>query len=166
MDMQGRSPAAPATRRPISLTLVGWLFVVVALVGTSWVLLPGLWGEPARPDGALLPADGWYVLITQVVAFAGGALLLAGIEEGRWVLVAWLAAHVWLTVGGDVARLATHVAMFVVITWLLFRPAATAWLKRPARAGEPAPIATDAGLLAAAVRASSGRLASRRAPHC
>jgi hypothetical protein len=121
--------AAVAGKRPLSLAIVGWLFIVMGLVGASWVLLPGLWGEPPAPAGSLLPPDGWYVLATDAVACTGGALLLARVELARWVLIGWLAVHVLWSVGGGTDKLVTHAVLFVVITWLLIRPTAAAWLR-------------------------------------
>jgi hypothetical protein len=74
---------AARSGRPLAITLIGWVFIVVGCAGLVSQFLPG---EP-RAAGALLPPDAWYVLVSGAIALATGALLLAGFGWARWLVV-------------------------------------------------------------------------------
>jgi len=129
-------------RRPISLTVVGWLFIAVGL-GT---IVKGLWSRASTslpPELASKHAmDGVYAAASGVVAALGGRLVLRGRSVGRWLIAAWLVAHVWLSWLHEPLELTIHAVICVVGLWLLFRPAASAFFRGPAPPGAlpPGPV--------------------------
>lgn len=121
----GGSPAGAWIRgRPRSITCIGWLFIVVGAIGVGRQLLPFVTGM-AWPGPVI---DAWYAAASGAVALVGGAFLLRGRGWARWVLAAWLAFHVYLSLLHGTTELVIHSALFVVIVFLLIRPAASAWL--------------------------------------
>ena len=109
-------------KRPAAITGIGLLFIVAGLSG----LASQLWHMDR--------ADRWWVIVSGAVALLGGILLLARFGWVRWVLVAWLAFHVWISVGAEAEKLVIHAALFVLITWLLFRRSTADWLRGGAAA--------------------------------
>ena len=69
--------------------------------------------------------------VSHVWAIVGGVFLLRGRNWARWLLVAWMAAHLALGVLHSPLKLAVHVVMFGLITYYLFRRNAAAYLRGP-----------------------------------
>jgi uncharacterized membrane protein HdeD (DUF308 family) len=114
--------AASTLKRPPAITGIGLLFIVAGLAG----LASQLWHADR--------ADRWWVIVSGTVALLGGILLLARYGWVRWILVAWLAFHVWISVGAEAEKLVIHAALFLLITWLLFRRSTAEWLRGGAAA--------------------------------
>jgi hypothetical protein len=111
------------SRRPLSLTIIGWLFVGIGLTGF------GRHGWDVVTGRVPFDGDALWALGSGLVALAGGALLLRDMNWARWVVVAWLVFHVCLSLLHEPLRLAIHAALLVVIGALLFRPANSRWLR-------------------------------------
>lgn len=112
-------------RRPRSIAIIGWLFIAVgcgSLIRVAW-LFPG---AGLRTD-ELVP-----IVISLAAAVAGGAFLLAGAPWARWLLVAWMVFHIALSILHTRAELIVHVVLFTPIVVFLFRPEASAYLRRSA----------------------------------
>jgi hypothetical protein len=122
---------SPMNKRPLSVTVVGWLFIVTGVVGLVY---------HAGEIKTLRPLEYALVCLVRLLAIFGGAFLLRGRNRARWLVVAWLAFHVALSVLHTPAELAMHAALLVLIAWLLFRPKSSAWFKpAPSQASPVAP---------------------------
>jgi hypothetical protein len=110
-------------RRPIAITIIAWLFILVGAAGLLKDWLPLL--TDASRQLASLKADGWADLgpawTSRLLAIVGGVGLLGGRNWARWLLVAWMVFHIGLSVLHSVSELLTHVVIFVPIGYLLFR---------------------------------------------
>jgi len=125
-------------KRPLSLTLIGWLFVAVGIGSLVRHLGPLVLGDASAPAPDADDAALAWIVASALVAIAGGVLLLRRVSCARWMLAAWLAFHIWVGLLHDPLRLAIHAALCVVLVFFLFRPAASAWLRcRGAVAAEP-----------------------------
>ena len=113
------------SRRPLSITLVGWLFVVAGATGLAYHA-----GEfRTRPPGEFA-----LVCLIRLLAVVGGAFLLRGRSWARWLLIGWLAYHAVLSAFHSPVELAVHAGLLAVIGYLLLRPRASAYF-RSARGG-------------------------------
>jgi hypothetical protein len=104
-------------QRPLSVTILGCLYLVVGIAGFVFHL-PGM-----RAGNAFQPDIIWPELI-EIVAIICGAFLLRGHNWARWLAVAWIAFHVILSAFHALQEFAVHLVFCVLITWFLFRPAA------------------------------------------
>jgi hypothetical protein len=59
--------------------------------------------------------------------------MLRGRNWARWLCAAWLAAHIVIAGLHTLEQLLIHAVLFVVISFLLFRPRASAYFR-------PAPV--------------------------
>jgi hypothetical protein len=101
-------------KQPISVTIVACVYILVGAAGFIFhfhELLP-------------LNRDGMLVEVTEFLALLGGVFLLRGKNWARWLALAWMAFHVILSAFHPLRELAVHAALFVVIAWILLRPAA------------------------------------------
>lgn len=120
------------SKRPISVTIVGVIFIATGVIG-------------AGVHGAELKRGfGWDVVVAlaiSLVAVLCGAYILRGSGWARWLAVAWLGFHVALSIHSR-QQLAMHSALLAVFGYLLFRSSARAYFRE---AGSPAAAGRSAG---------------------
>lgn len=118
-------------KRPLAVTFVGWLYLVVNVVGLALHypdILP-----PHRTE------DLWIDLVRILGAIAG-AFLLRGAFWAPWLAIAWMAFHVWVGWLNGLIPGLVHSGFFVLILYLLFlRPDSRAWFRRSSSAQSPDP---------------------------
>jgi uncharacterized membrane protein HdeD (DUF308 family) len=110
-------------KRPISVTILGVVFIAAGLVGIVYHL-------------SERPVDASIVLVTfvRLLAVVGGVFLLMGHSWARWLLVAWLALHVVVSGFHSLSEMAAHAVLLVVVVYFLFTPPASRYF-RPAPPG-------------------------------
>src|SRR5689334_18377867 len=105
-------------KRPIVVTLMGWLFIAVGIIGI-------VYHAPEIKLPPVVDAELTLGLVVRVLAVVGGIFLLRGASWARWLLVLWLAYHVVLSFFHSMPQLILHSILLVALTYLLFaRPAA------------------------------------------
>ena len=115
-------------RKPIpSLIVVAAIFLGLGVLDVLRGLAP-LFQSSSHPR---LAGDDMQVLAIGVAALIGGVYVLRGHNWARWLLAAWMAMHVAISVGQPKALIA-HVVIFGCITFLLFRSRATDFFKHRA----------------------------------
>ena len=114
--------ARPPNRRPLSVTIVGWLFVAAGIVGFVYHAT-GL-RTPGRFD-----YEAVWVLCVRLLAIIGGAFVLRGARWAPWLLVAWMAYHVALSALHSWSEAAVHGVLLAGIAYVLFRPEAAAYFR-------------------------------------
>ena len=115
-------------KRPLSITIISWLFIAMGGIGSLIVLLEKAgWLHGDRPP--LRALEFWPILISRLLSLVAGVLMLYGINWGRWLLVVWIGFHIVISAMHSTFQLALHVLIFSVILYFLFRPPATAYLR-------------------------------------
>lgn len=113
-------------RRPLSITIAGGLFGLTGCIGlvvaTIRLADPG---TRASHPGADHLADFAMAAGSALLAGAGGVFALRGAAWARWALAVWMLGHVVLSLVHSMEQLALHLAIFVPLAYVLFRPAAT-----------------------------------------
>ncbi len=100
---------------PLSIAIVAALFLAVGCLDLYRGLAPLFtWGR--------LHGDDATVLALGVAAVLGAAFLLLGHGWARWLLAAWMALHVAISIGHP-RELLMHAAIFALLLFILFRPA-------------------------------------------
>jgi hypothetical protein len=116
-------------RRPLSITVISWLFVAAGAIGLAYHLTE-LQGQ--FEYGLVL------VCILRLLAILAGLFMLRGSNWARWLLLVWIAYHVILSAFHSLSELAMHTLLLGVVAYFLFRPKASAYF-RAARATHPGP---------------------------
>ncbi len=101
---------------PPTIAVVSALFLAVGCLDLYRGLAPLL-------AAGRLHSDDIMVLAIGVAAVVGAAFALLGRSWARWLLAAWAALHVAISLG-DVRQLVGHVLIFSVLLFFLFRPGA------------------------------------------
>ena len=113
--------------RPISITIMSWLFIVFGVIA----LIAGLW-PLIHMNGAQRLADfekHWMVHLSRSTQIVAGVFILKGRNWARWLLVVWLAFHVIVGALHSTFHFVTHVVVFAVGMYLLFRRNANAYFR-------------------------------------
>ena len=109
-------------RRPLSITIIGWLFVGAGTIGLVYHATEFKIQRPVEYDVI-------WVCIVRLLAILSGVFLLRGSNWARWLLLVWLAYHVILSAFHSLFELAMHGLLLGVIAYFLFRPQASAYFR-------------------------------------
>lgn len=110
--------------RPRAVTVIGWLYLAAGLVGFSYHFTSLNPTDPFANDAV-------WILSVRLLAVVAGAFLLRGHNWARWLVLAWMAWHVYLGARHELASLVMHGLLLAVLAWFLFRPNARTYF-RPA----------------------------------
>jgi len=113
--------------RPSSITIISWIFIVFGIIALGYGLLPH-----AEITGRLRLAEltsHWYVHLSRILMAVGGVFMLYGFNWARWLVVVWIAFHIVVGALHSTFQLLTHVLIFSVILYFLFRPKASAYFR-------------------------------------
>jgi hypothetical protein len=110
-------------KRPLSVTVIGGLFLVAGLVGIAYH------ATDFKAQG-FFQSDLVWVCFVRFLAIIGGSFLLRGSNWARWLLVVWMAYHVVLSAFHTPFELIMHSLLLAVIAYFLFRPAASVYFRQ------------------------------------
>jgi|SRR6185295_19552045 len=107
-------------RRPLSITIISWLFI--------------LFGSIALLSGVVRGSDlvsHWYIHLSRLLQIVAGLFMLYGRNWARWLLVVWIAFHIVVGALHSMFTLVMHVVIFSVILFFVFRRQASAYFHAP-----------------------------------
>jgi hypothetical protein len=110
------------SRRPLSVTVVGWLFVAAGVVGLAYHATQ--LGQRQVPDQAAA-----WTLVLRFMAVVSGTFILRGANWARWLALAWMAYHVVLSAWHSFSQTAIHAVLLAAIAYALLQPAAAAYFR-------------------------------------
>ena len=100
--------------RPITITILSWLYIALGVLSTA---------AHYANFGSHKPMVNEFVWITALGAAAvlAGVFMLRGHNWARWLALAWMAAHVVISVFHPLQELIVHCALLVLFSYVLFR---------------------------------------------
>jgi hypothetical protein len=98
-------------KRPFAVTFLGWLLIFVGLAALVYQLIKGM-------------LDFWMIAIVlfELVAVLAGMFLLKGRNWARWLLMAWVAIHVYIGAEHSLSAGVPHLLLFIAVAYFLFTP--------------------------------------------
>jgi len=109
-------------KRPLSITVISWLFVAVGAIGLAYHATEFKTGRPFQSDVL-------WVCLVRLLAILSGVFMLRGSNWARWLLVVWMVYHIILSAFHSLSELVMHLLLFSVVAWFLFRPQASAYFR-------------------------------------
>ncbi len=100
--------------RPISITILAWLYIVVGALGTAAHYADFRTHRPALNEIV-------WITVLGVAAIVAGVFMREGRNWARWLALLWMATHVVISAFHPLRELIIHGALFVLIAYLLFR---------------------------------------------
>ncbi|MGH8200335.1 MAG: hypothetical protein ACREVO_08210 [Steroidobacteraceae bacterium] len=117
-------------KRPVSIVVVAIAFIAVGLLDIWLGLIP------LASKSGHLAGDDLTVLSIGIVALLGSIYLLRRHSWARWLLTAWMAVHVALSIRQPFALL-VHVVIFGLLLAGLFHPTAATYFRQRDRYDHP-----------------------------
>ena len=105
--------------RPLSITLISWLFMIFGSIALVSGLLPLTGANTAQLIAEF--KQHWMVHLSHLAAIVSGLFMLRGQNWARWLLVVWIVAHIVISALHSWSQLIVHVVIFSVILFFLFR---------------------------------------------
>jgi hypothetical protein len=105
-------------KRPLTVTILGYLFIVAGLVGLVYHL-----SESPHDHGIVL------VSVVRIIAVVGGVFLLIGRDWARWLMLAWLAFHVVVSAFHSLSEFLPHLVLLMVVGYVLLGPPASNYFR-------------------------------------
>src|SRR5581483_9721081 len=102
------------TKRPISVTIVSWVYILAGVVGIAAHITELDLRHPFANDAVL-------ALIVRLLAIIAGVFMLRGANWARWLAIVWIAYHVVLSSFHSVAAAAVHALLLAVFAYFLCR---------------------------------------------
>ena len=115
-------------KRPIAVTIVSVLFVIVGAGG----MIKGVWSLLAGRAGGITGhelLDASLVEVSSLAALLSGLFMWRGANWARWLCIAWMAFHVVISLGHDSVKLIVHCVWLVLLTVVLFWPSVNAYFR-------------------------------------
>lgn len=121
--------------RPLSVTIVGWVLIVFAILGVIAVAMSiGDARMEADMAASGVPPTSMYIvnLLGTAITLACGIGVLKGMNWARWLYVAWgtLSALAALAITPSPTLALISLAIVALIAFFLFRKPADAWFRR------------------------------------
>lgn len=105
-------------KRPWSVTVVGWLFIVGIVYHANEFNLQ-----------VPFDYDLVWALFVRLLAIVSGAFLLRGANWARWLLIFWLVYHVILSTMHSWPELVMHVVFLAGVMYVLLRREVSGYLQ-------------------------------------
>src|SRR5260370_41189636 len=114
-------------KRPISITILASVYLVVGTVGFAVHFREILARQAFQYDDAL-------VELMELIAIVCVVFILQGHNWARWLALAWIAFHVAISFD-SMQKLAVHGLFLFLIAYFLFRPDARTYFQHPEEVG-------------------------------
>ncbi|HEX4808924.1 MAG TPA: hypothetical protein VH325_08345 [Bryobacteraceae bacterium] len=105
-------------KRPLSVTVIGCLYIVTGAIGLAFHLTDL---KPQHP----FQYDIVWISLVRLLAIVSGVYMLRGSNWARWLAIAWIAFHVVLSAFHSPLELLLHALLCAAFAYFLFRPQAT-----------------------------------------
>jgi hypothetical protein len=102
-------------KRPLSITILSLLLIVMGVVGFFYHLKELVLSDPLSNDAVL-------VLLVRLLAVAAGILVFRGSNLGRWLSIIWMAYHVILSFFHPALELLIHLGFLALFLFVFFHP--------------------------------------------
>jgi|SRR3954468_13597603 hypothetical protein len=118
-------------KRPLSITIIGWIALAIGSIALAVDLLQLFRAFAGQVSEAqpLRFSEESMILMTHALAVLAGVFLLRGCNWARWLLIAWMAFHVALSLFHRPFELIVHALMLAALVYFLFRPAASRYFR-------------------------------------
>ena len=119
-------------KRPLSITLISWIFIVFGIAAFIASLLPVFGIETfhsAAEFRSYTPIVYSLILLLRLTAAVSGVFMLYGANWARWLLAVWLMAHVIISIWNSSFELVIHILLLILVSYYLFRPQSSAYFR-------------------------------------
>ncbi len=119
-------------KRPLSITLISWIFIVFGSTAFVASLLPVFGIETfhsAAEFRSYTPVVYSLILLLRLTAAVCGVFMLYAANWARWLLAVWLMVHVIISIWNSSFELVIHILLLILVSYYLFRPQASVYFR-------------------------------------
>ena len=119
-------------KRPLSITLISWIFIVFGITAFITSLLPVFGIDTFHSTAefkSYSPFIYTLILMLRLMAAICGIFMLYAANWARWLLALWLIVHVIISIWNSSFELVIHILLLILVSYYLFRPQSTAYFK-------------------------------------
>jgi hypothetical protein len=108
-------------KRPLPVTLISFTFIIAGISGIVYhgTELKNIFADP----------NVTWVFVVRLAAVAGGVYALRGNNWARWLLVSWIAYHIFLSFYHTMPQVAIHVLFALLTVLALFNKKSNSYFK-------------------------------------
>jgi uncharacterized membrane protein YgdD (TMEM256/DUF423 family) len=110
-------------KRPVTVTIVGCLLVVVGAAGFAYHL------HEVTPQHALQGGNVW-IFVREVAVIVCGVSVLRGNNWARWLALAWITFHAVFSFFDSSGKMAIHSLILLFFAYFLFRSEANTYFRQ------------------------------------
>jgi hypothetical protein len=103
-----------AKKRPIPITMLSWLYIVVGVLSTAAHYAEFWTHKPTMSEFA-------WINLLGAEAVVAGVFMLRGQNWARWLALLWMATHVVISAFQLMRGLVIHSVLLLLIAYFLFR---------------------------------------------
>ena len=123
-------------KRPLSVTVVSLVMLAAGIVGFIFHFSELNVQHPLQNDALLIEA-------IRLVAVVCGAFMLRGYDWGRWLTLAWITFHVFISAFDSLSKFGFHVVLLAVLGYFLLRREAREYFRGPRDGFNPLPTSSS-----------------------
>jgi hypothetical protein len=101
-------------KRPLSVTLIAWLYIAAGTIGLAYHLKELM---PQHP----FEYDVLWISLVRLIAIVAGVYMLRRSNWARWLALTWIVFHVILSAFHSWSELVLHSVLCAVFAYFLFR---------------------------------------------
>jgi hypothetical protein len=109
--------------RPISITIISWLFIAVGVISIGADLLP-LIGINISTGPSDFQTLGFFelslMIFVRLLALVCGVFMLYGFNWARWLLIAWMGFHIVISIMDSPVKLIIHIILYTFLNNFIF----------------------------------------------
>ena len=103
------------TNRPLSITIISWFYIAAGITGIAYHSTEFNIHDPFA--GELLLS-----LFIRLLVIIGGVFTFRSANWARWLLLAWIVYHAYLSFFHTFSGEIMHSVLLVITIYILFRP--------------------------------------------
>jgi hypothetical protein len=109
-------------KRPLSITLISGMFLVAGVIGLAYH------ATEFKAESTFQHEQVWIFLV-RILAIICAVFMLRAANWARWLLLVWIAYHVFLSAFHSPSQLIIHALLLVVVAYFLFRRPASLYFR-------------------------------------
>ncbi len=110
-------------KRPLFIIIISWFYIAAGIVGAAYHSTELNIHAPFENNAILL-------IFIRLLAIIGGVFTLRGANWARWLLLAWIVYHVYLSFFHTFSGEVMHSILLGITAYVLFGPKVTEYFRR------------------------------------
>lgn len=108
--------------RPLPVTIICFIYIIAGAAGIIY--------HAHELSSIFKQSDVVWIFLVRILAIVGGIYAWRGANWARWILVAWIGYHVYISIGHEIDQFIMHAVIFTITVAALFNRASNRFFAR------------------------------------